>query len=183
MKRHFQSDAVMFGVSFISRHVPLAVLTLALSRYVVAMRSRHPEILERMGPYATKSILINPTDLPLALLLLPSNAHPASAIRLPGPCKWDACISGSIAALFAMVQGSRDGDALFFSRDIKVEGSADVVLALRNAIDASELDLLSELFILMGPIGNPAAKILRTVLSLIEKSEGLGTVDVMRQPL
>ena len=54
---------------------------------------------------------------------------------------WDARIAGPLAALIGLVHGAYDGDALFFSRDLVIEGDTEAVLALRNAIDNEELDL------------------------------------------
>lgn len=44
-----------------------------------------------------------------------------------------------------MVHGALDGDALFFSRDILIEGDTEAVLALRNAVDDAEIDLAGEI--------------------------------------
>jgi predicted lipid carrier protein YhbT len=42
--------------------------------------------------------------------------------------------------LVGMLDGSYDGDALFFSRDLVIEGDTSAVLALRNALDDAEID-------------------------------------------
>jgi len=39
-----------------------------------------------------------------------------------------------------MIDGTYDGDALFFSRDLVIEGDTEAVLALRNAIENAELN-------------------------------------------
>jgi predicted lipid carrier protein YhbT len=56
-----------------------------------------------------------------------------------------------------MAEGASDGDALFFSREINIEGNTDAILALRNAIDDAELNLADEIAGLLGPL-RPAAK-------------------------
>ena len=56
-----------------------------------------------------------------------------------------------------MIDGSLDGDALFFSRDLRVSGDTEAVVALRNALDdlqGSALDSVLEAF---GPLSKPAA--------------------------
>ncbi|NIR58454.1 MAG: sterol-binding protein, partial [Gammaproteobacteria bacterium] len=53
--------------------------------------------------------------------------------RLVPEC--DATIAGPMSAFLGMMHGEIDGDALFFSRDISVDGDTSAVLALRNAID------------------------------------------------
>jgi predicted lipid carrier protein YhbT len=68
-----------------------------------------------------------------------------------------------------MMHGAEDGDALFFSRDLAVEGDTAAVLALRNAMDDAELDLTEELAALSGPLAAP----LRRALARAERSTGL----------
>jgi predicted lipid carrier protein YhbT len=52
-----------------------------------------------------------------------------------------------------LIDGSYDGDALFFSRDLVVEGDVEAVLALRNAIDDAGVDLVADTAALFGPLG------------------------------
>ena len=55
-------------------------------------------------------------------------------------------------ALLGLIDGSYDGDALFFSRDLVVEGDVEAVLALRNAIDDAGVDLVADTAALFGPL-------------------------------
>jgi len=41
--------------------------------------------------------------------------------------------------MIELLEGRADGDALFFSRTLTVEGDMEAVVALRNAIDGSEI--------------------------------------------
>ena len=59
----------------------------------------------------------------------------------------------------------KDGDALFFSRDLMVSGDVGAALALRNAIDDAELDLLEEVSDLAPPIARP----LRSLAAMVER--------------
>ncbi|MEY8120909.1 SCP2 domain-containing protein, partial [Falsihalocynthiibacter sp. BN13B15] len=67
----------------------------------------------------------------------------------------DANIAGPMSALLGLVHGAFDGDALFFSRDLVIEGNTEAVLALRNAIDDAELDIGAELQAVSGPFARP----------------------------
>ncbi len=67
-----------------------------------------------------------------------------------------------------MMHGTLDGDALFFSRDLAVEGDTSSVLALRNAIDDAELDLAEEI-----GIGSTSVKLLRQAFGVVERATGL----------
>ena len=49
-------------------------------------------------------------------------------------------IAGPLLGLIGLIDGTYDGDALFFSRDLVVEGDVEAVLALRNAIDDAGID-------------------------------------------
>ncbi|NEW89604.1 sterol-binding protein, partial [Rhodopseudomonas sp. WA056] len=63
-----------------------------------------------------------------------------------------------------MTDGSYDGDALFFSRDIEIDGDMEAVVALRNAIDDSRVDFLKESVAWFGPLAAPIERILRSLV-------------------
>ena len=63
----------------------------------------------------------------------------------------DCRIAGQLSALLGLVHGAVDGDALFFSRDLVIEGDTEAALALRNAVDDAELDLSEEIARLAPP--------------------------------
>ena len=49
-----------------------------------------------------------------------------------------ASIPGSLLTLMQLLEGKLDGDALFFSRDLVVDGDTEAVVMLRNIIDGAE---------------------------------------------
>ena len=53
--------------------------------------------------------------------------------------------------LLGLLDGTQDGDALFFNRVISISGRTEAVLALRNAIEDAELSP-SDLLGLRGPL-------------------------------
>ena len=156
------------------RALPLPLMNLTLRRLIVAIRRGHPDLLDRMGTHASACFLIDPLDLPILFLVRPANPAPVTCLRRPTACIWDARIAGPIAALLAMINGALDGDALFFSREIVIEGSTDAVLAMRNAIDAAEIDLVSEITALWGPLRPFAEDAAEVVLPILERLSGLG---------
>ncbi|WP_374302737.1 SCP2 domain-containing protein [Paracoccus sp. (in: a-proteobacteria)] len=123
----------------------------ALSALLRRIARRNPAILSRLGPHGAARFLIDVTDAPLLLLMEPQaqrmTAHRRSA-PVPGH---DAAIRGRLAAFLAMLHGSEDGDALFFSGELAIAGDTSAVLALRNALDDAELDLTAELEALARP--------------------------------
>lgn len=161
-------------VNFAVRALPLPIMDSILRRLALGIRRGHPDILGRMQTHASARFLIDPSDLPILFLVRPANSVPIYCLRRPTACIWDARIAGPIAALLAMTSGTLDGDALFFSREITIEGSTDAILAMRNAIDAAEIDLASELAALWGPLRPLAEDAACVVLPVLERLSGLG---------
>ena len=99
----------------------------------------------RLGRHAGKRFLIDPTDLPFVLVLTPLPERPLlTAHRRHERPAHDAAIAGTFFNLLDMIDGSLDGDALFFSRDLQVSGDTEAVVALRNALDDFEGSALEE---------------------------------------
>ena len=152
-----------------ARPLPLPPLNLLLGRLTRRLSDAHPAMLRRLGDHAARRFLIDPVDLPWVLLLLPQDATMTAHPRHSRAPAHDARIAGTLSAFLAMMHGAEDGDALFFSRDLTVEGDTAAVLALRNAMDDAELDLTEELAALAGPLANP----LRRMLAGAERATGL----------
>ena len=133
-----------------------SVLQPVFDAMLTLVRRRHPDILERMAAYADAVICIDPTDLPFALLLEPDPAAPRLTVRRDvDPAEVSATVRGPLETLIALAEGRVDGDALFFSRQLVVEGDTEVVVALRNAVDGAGIDLLDDLATALGPFGRP----------------------------
>ncbi|MGC9368887.1 MAG: ubiquinone anaerobic biosynthesis accessory factor UbiT [Paracoccaceae bacterium] len=156
---------------------PLAPLSAALSMLTRRMVKRHPGLLRRLGAHDRARFLIDPTDLPLLLILEPRGGQVRVTAHRRAP-RADARIAGSLAALLGLVHGAYDGDALFFSRDLVVEGDTAAALALRNAIDDAELDLAEELAALP-PL--PAGA-LRRAIALAERHTGVALTRAEEGP-
>ncbi|MDO5620286.1 MAG: SCP2 sterol-binding domain-containing protein [Paracoccus sp. (in: a-proteobacteria)] len=151
------------------RPLPLPLLGVGLSRFAARISDQHPGLLRRLGDYASRKVLIDPTDLPFTLLMDPAAGPRITAHRRHHAPQADARIAGPVAALVGMLHGQFDGDALFFARDLTIEGDTEAVLALRNALDDAELDLTEELAQLSGPFAPP----LRRLVAVVEKLSGL----------
>ncbi|WP_444666302.1 ubiquinone anaerobic biosynthesis accessory factor UbiT [Cereibacter changlensis] len=144
---------------------PASVALTLLARRIAA---RHPEIVSRLGSHAGATFALDPTDLPVVMVLTLPGGVPR--IRLQKDNAGTDCrISGKLSALFALVHGAVDGDALFFSRDLVIAGDTAAALALRNAIDNAELDIMEELQHLAPPL----ARALRPVVALLERQTGV----------
>lgn len=141
--------------------LPLAPLQPVLSLMLTRIGRLHPGLYERLGEHAGKRFGIVPTDLPFAFVLETDPRRPAARAVRRLPRGTDARIKGPLAGLIGMAEGSLDGDALFFSRALAIEGDIEAVLALRNALDDARLDLGTVLFGGFGPAGERVARLLR----------------------
>lgn len=150
------------------RVAPLAPLSLSLTACSRRIAKRHPGLFRRLGEHSRKRFVLAPTDLPVLLCLDPNEGQPkVRAVR--GNCDGDARISGPLAALLGLVHGVYDGDALFFSRDLVIEGDTAAALALRNAVDDAELDISQEIAALSGPF----ARFLLRAVAFAERRTGV----------
>lgn len=138
--------------------VPLALLQPILSRIANHVAQSRPELFNRLGPHAGKRFLIDPTDLPFVLVLTPEREAPllTARRRFERPAH-DAAIAGTFFTLLDMIDGSLDGDAMFFSRDLKVSGDTEAVVALRNALDDFEGSALDSVIGSFGVLSAPAS--------------------------
>lgn len=142
--------------------LPLFLLQPVLRRLVRNVARRRPELFDRLGPHKDKSYLLNPTNMPCAFLLCPNPGRPVlKACRRSRLPAHDACISGTFLTLLDMVDGRLDGDALFFSRDLRIEGDVEAVVVLRNALDDLDGNIADDLASCFGPPGRAALAALR----------------------
>ncbi|MDJ1158214.1 SCP2 sterol-binding domain-containing protein [Chelatococcus sp. SYSU_G07232] len=168
---------VPFLVSLAVRPLPLGPLQPLLAGFMAAVTRRHPRIFERLGPHAGKRFGLDPTDLPLAFVLAPDPACPRAVAVRELPAGLDARIAGPLAGLVGQLDGSYDGDALFFSRDIVVEGDMEAVLALRNALDDAQIDVARLAAAALGPFGAFAEPVLRGALRAVRTDDRVARRD------
>lgn len=146
------SPVLLLGVAL--KPVRPQLLQPIFDSMLAIIRRRHPDILERMADYADKPVCIDPTDLPFVILLDPNPEEPRLTVRRQiDPAEVAASIHGPLDMLIALAEGKVDGDALFFSRRLVIEGDTEVVVALRNAIDGAGIDLIEDISLQLGPLG------------------------------
>ena len=112
----------------------------------------HPDLFERLGDYRQTRYGFSPVDLPLHFTVVPA-MEMLTVSRGAAPLV-DARIEGPLVLLLGLLEGRCDADALFFSRDLSVTGDMEAMLALRNALDDSAIDLPRELGALAGPFSS-----------------------------
>lgn len=140
---------------------PAEILLTASLRSVAR---RQPEAFDRLGPVRHATIRISPADLPVAFEMRPDGL--AGSIRVVRPdsdaSAVSARISGPLLTLLALFDGRGDADGAFFQRCIDIDGDTAAILALHNALEASELTMAD---ILGLPRGFDPA--LQTALSVV----------------
>lgn len=149
------------------RNAPTRAIAQICHHAMATMHHRHRSVFERVTERETFALLIAPTDLDLRFYLKidpdAPELRPVKNTESDEPVA--ARISGPLPALLELLQGQSDGDALFFSRTLRIEGRTDLVVALRNALDGEEIDLRAAVQDSFG-MARPVA---RTLLGLAEK--------------
>jgi predicted lipid carrier protein YhbT len=150
------------------RPLPTGPLERVLQRLADSIVARHPALIDRLGADGARRFGILPLDVPFALVMeAKEGAVRVSVVPQLDGQGLDARITGNLLALVDLIEGRHDGDALFFSRDLTIEGDIGAVLALRNAIDNAELDLAHEAAQLVRPLSGLAEPLLRTAATLL----------------
>jgi predicted lipid carrier protein YhbT len=145
-------------------HIPVVLVPLPLTEVVVNLAyqrvlAKHPTLFDRLEEYQGRKFGFVPTDLPVAFVAKPDQRRIAVR-RKPMTDSLDVRVEAPFAVLIQLLQGQADGDALFFSRDIRVEGDMEALLALRNSLDDARVDLVGDL---LGD-GSPVAAMMRAMM-------------------
>ena len=159
-------------VQTLIRPLPRLPLTLVLTRIVRRFGARRPEVFERLAEYDPLTLLIDPSDLPFSFRVrLAGTRSQVDVVAKTAPCEAAARVRASLLVLMGLLDSTYDADALFFSRDLTIEGDTEAVLALRNAIEEAELTPAE----LLGLTGLPAHLLDRTAgdsLALLRRQLG-----------
>lgn len=144
--------------------LPLPLLQPLLKRIVRNVARSRPELFSRLGPHQQKVFLIDPVNLPFVFLLTPLAESPRlQARRRSEDLPHDARIAGTFLTLLNMIDGGLDGDALFFTRDLMIDGDTEAIVVLRNALDDLEGSIIDDVALQLGPLGKTALAIFRRI--------------------
>ncbi len=140
--------------------LPLAPLGPAARLALRLMEWRHPGAGSRLEGLDGQSIALDARELPFVVILEFRGAQ--REIRVVRSLEEEAqpvtaTINAPLAVLMYLAEGRIDGDALFFSRDLVIEGETEAVVALRNALDGEEIDLVRDMLSPLGPLAGPIA--------------------------
>lgn len=145
--------------------LPLPLLQPILGRIIRGAAKDRPELFNRLGFHQKKIYLIDPINMPFVFLLIPdaTKPHLKACRRNRALPEHDARIAGTFLTLMKMVDGQLDGDALFFTRDLIVEGDTEAVVVLRNALDDLDGSIIDDLADQFGPVGRAITSTLRHI--------------------
>lgn len=144
--------------------LPIPVINAVLARLVRSIAADRPEIFNRLEGHHHKRFLIDPANLPFILFLRPDPRAPElKACRRHRAPDAESRIAGSFLTLLGMIDGRYDGDALFFTRDLRVEGDTEAVVSLRNALDDVDGSIADDVAAFFGRPGGRFLKIARKV--------------------
>ncbi len=143
-----------------------------LTRSLRDLARRKPQLFERLGDHRQTSFFIDPNDLGYAFVIVPDGT--AAEVKMVSKKASEACdviVRGPLLSLLGLLDGTFDGDALFFSRSISISGKVDALLALRNAIE--DADLKPSDFIGLGAgIGSVADSLVLNAVAMARRLAG-----------
>ena len=140
----------------LARPLPPRLLQPVLDAAFLVLKRRHPGLFERLSCLNGPVFLIDPVDLPLVFVLDADSEHPRMTAARGSDGQAAAVIRGPLMTLIDLLEGRLDGDAMFFSRNLSIEGDTEAVVALRNAVDDADIDLRGDLLAFLGPLASPA---------------------------
>lgn len=156
----------------LARPLPHHIVQPAFRAAMKQMLKKHPDVFERMISVNSPRFLIDPIDLPFSFVM---DTHPqaptleiVSSNQDEAIFNTQASIRGPLVLLIELLEGRIDGDALFFSRDIIVEGDTEAILALRNAVDGAEIQVHEDFLGFFGPLAKPVDRVVRGAGSIFK---------------
>jgi len=162
----------------IAGHLPLMPLEMAMRHLIARALAVHPSFGARLSEYAGRRFAIDPTDCPFAFVITPHEGQAdVEAVRDLDGAVYDARIKAPLIVLMGMVDGTYDGDALFFSRDLSIEGDTGAVLALRNALEDAEFGPAAVIGLpppLQGPFDRAAELAFAQIRRLLDAPQASG---------
>ncbi len=134
----------------LARHLGDGVGGILFDRLLRILADRHPRAFAALGELPDSRLLIDPVDASAALIL---RVGPKLGLRVcDRDTPADATVRGPFARLLDLLEGRIDGDALFFRRELAIEGDTALILALRNTLDGEDMDLFADVATAAGPL-------------------------------
>jgi predicted lipid carrier protein YhbT len=148
-------------IAGVMKRIPSRAMAEAVTILMRHMRRRHQRLFRRLAEMDDAVVFIEPIDLPHNFVLRLGRGGPSLAVseRHDGPVT--ASVKGKLESLLDLLEGRADGDTLFFSRTIVVTGDTSAIVGLRNILDGEDIQVITEVLTLSGPLAEPAGTLLR----------------------
>ena len=141
----------------LARPLPPALIEAMANRLLKRLVTTHPGLFERLDDYRNRRFAFLPSDLPFGFVVDPVKPS-LRVFSKSTPFAADAAVEGPLFLLLALLEGRLDADAFFFSRELTVTGDMEAMLALRNALDDTGIDLTRDLAVFAGPFSGAATR-------------------------
>ena len=155
----------------LARPLSPRLLQPALDAIFAILNRSHPGLFERLSCLNETVFLIDPIDLPLVFILDADPEHPRLTAAREDADRAVATIRGPLLTLIDLLEGRIDGDAMFFSRTLSIEGDTEAVVALRNAVDDAEVDIIGDVLAAAGPLATPVGRALDLLSRLFSRAQ------------
>lgn len=139
---------------------------------------KHPTIFDRLENYDGQAINLDFLDQSFLIHLKFCGKNTKAHLFPDGqtPPKADATIYATTEVFISLLNGSQDGDMLFFNRHLTFIGKTELVVALRNCLDNENLCLEDELISLIPMSKNWTRSMLKSLSkSFLKATEVLET--------
>ena len=155
--------------------IPKIIVQKAIDSLTAYFTKIHPGVVDRMSDYAPARIVLNPTDMPFYFLaeFTKSNFHILYIENDDIDLQEITTISATFDFFLKMLERQSDGDALFFSRQLMIEGDTTIVVALRNILEAENVNInddINETFGTLSPMVNFIKNLSIGILAKTDKS-------------
>jgi O2-independent ubiquinone biosynthesis accessory factor UbiT len=147
---------------------PRTVLAGLMGVMVRRMERRHPQLFQNLAKMDDTVLRVEPTDLPYRFAF--HYGKGGAGLKLlddDDTSEADAGVAGRLEILLQMLEGTLDGDMLFFARELSVTGNSSVVVELRNTLEREEIHLLDDAMSFFGPLSRPAARVVTVLEKLV----------------
>lgn len=143
------------------RPLPLAPLQVILNGLLRMILRQRPSLFAPLRKGEQLMFLIDPIDFPCVFLFEPTAEPPILQVQRNGyGVHPSATVAAPLDVLLALLTGKIDGDAMFFSRALTISGDTQAVVALNNALDGADIDLVRMLASRFGPLASAVQGIL-----------------------
>lgn len=124
-----------------------SILQIGIDKLTNLFVKQHPRVISKMAKFTPCRMVLIPIDMPfcffveftpddLNINIIDNNAFSGDNLT---------CIKSSLELFVKMLEGNLDGDALFFSRKLSIEGDTTSIVALRNILEAESINIKDDI--------------------------------------